>query len=129
MEHSQGWCASCKRSVMAARPEVNHVLHLLLTLFLCGLWAPVWLIMALVGATQPWHCPLCGGPTTYDAPPQPRAPPPVPAAPAVVLPEPEGDPIRFQCGGCHAVIKMRRAHAGRKVRCPRCSVTLRVPNA
>jgi hypothetical protein len=27
----------------------NHVLHALLTLFLCGLWAPIWLI---VGLTQ-----------------------------------------------------------------------------
>lgn len=26
---------------------VNHVLHVILTIFLCGLWAPVWLVLAI----------------------------------------------------------------------------------
>lgn len=34
--------------VVTGRP-VNHVLHLLLSLFLCTLWMPVWLIMSAVG--------------------------------------------------------------------------------
>lgn len=29
------------------RPRINHVLHLLLTIFTFGLWAPVWLGLAL----------------------------------------------------------------------------------
>lgn len=32
-------------SVVMGQP-VNHVVHVLLTLFLCGLWAPVWLFIA-----------------------------------------------------------------------------------
>lgn len=32
------------------RTGPNHVLHLLLTLFSCGLWAPVWLLLAIVDA-------------------------------------------------------------------------------
>jgi len=27
--------------------EINHVLHLILTVLTCGLWAVVWIIMAL----------------------------------------------------------------------------------
>jgi hypothetical protein len=34
--------------VVTGKP-VNHVLHLLLSLFLCAMWVPVWLIMAAVG--------------------------------------------------------------------------------
>jgi hypothetical protein len=28
----------------------NHVLHLILTLVSCGLWAPVWLVLAIINA-------------------------------------------------------------------------------
>jgi hypothetical protein len=28
----------------------NHVLHLILTLVSCGLWAPVWLLVAIINA-------------------------------------------------------------------------------
>ena len=30
------------------RRKTNHVLHLLLTVFTCGLWAPIWIILAIV---------------------------------------------------------------------------------
>ena len=30
--------------------ETNHVLHLLLTVFTFGLWAPVWLVVAVVNS-------------------------------------------------------------------------------
>lgn len=34
------------------RPPVNHVLHLILTLLTCGLWAPVWITMAIIDAVR-----------------------------------------------------------------------------
>lgn len=34
------------------RPPVNHVLHLILTLLTCGLWAPVWIVMAIIDAVR-----------------------------------------------------------------------------
>ena len=34
-------------AVLVSGREPNHVLQLLLTVFTCGLWAPVWLIVAL----------------------------------------------------------------------------------
>ena len=37
----------------AARPGVNHAMHLFIVLFTCGLWLPVWLIIA--HARKPLH--------------------------------------------------------------------------
>lgn len=31
-----------------AAPGVNHLLHLILTLVSCGLWAPIWLLLAVM---------------------------------------------------------------------------------
>lgn len=36
-------------AVVETGKPVNHVLHLLATVFLCGLWLPVWLIIASTG--------------------------------------------------------------------------------
>jgi hypothetical protein len=41
----------------------NHVLHLLLTMFTCGMWLPIWIIFA-----------ICQQPVTYGSP-VPAAPP------------------------------------------------------
>lgn len=38
-------------SVVTGTP-VNHVLHALLTLFLCGLWLPVWIIFVANGGEK-----------------------------------------------------------------------------
>lgn len=35
------------QAVLVSGHRCNHLLHALLTLFLCGLWAPIWLILAL----------------------------------------------------------------------------------
>jgi hypothetical protein len=32
--------------------KVNHVLHLLISIFLCGLWLPVWLIVSQSGGER-----------------------------------------------------------------------------
>jgi hypothetical protein len=69
IELSQRHCPHCQRSVLAQRQSRNHVLHLLLTLFLCGLWLPIWAMIA--ASPLPWHCPTCGGrikeATSWDA--------------------------------------------------------------
>ena len=31
---------------------MNHILHLLLTVFLCGFWLPVWLLVAVTGGEK-----------------------------------------------------------------------------
>lgn len=40
------------QAVMVTGQPVNHVLHLLLTILTCGLWALVWLILAGNGGEQ-----------------------------------------------------------------------------
>jgi hypothetical protein len=37
--------------VVQGKP-VNHVLHLLVTVLLCGLWLPVWIVVALDGGEK-----------------------------------------------------------------------------
>jgi hypothetical protein len=32
--------------------KVNHVLHLLISVFLCGLWLPIWLVLAMTGGEK-----------------------------------------------------------------------------
>jgi hypothetical protein len=34
---------------------VNHILHLLLSVFTCGLWLPVWLLIMMFGGTKQQH--------------------------------------------------------------------------
>lgn len=36
-----------RSAVLAIGKPCNHVLHLLLTLVTCGLWAPIWIIVAV----------------------------------------------------------------------------------
>lgn len=38
----------------------NHILHLLITLFLCGLWIPVWILHSINTESSPYHCLSCG---------------------------------------------------------------------
>lgn len=38
-------------AVLTGQP-VNHVVHLLATVFLCGLWLPFWIIMATTGGQK-----------------------------------------------------------------------------
>ncbi len=39
-------------AVVVRGQKVNHVLHLLISIFLCGLWLPVWLFVALTGGEK-----------------------------------------------------------------------------
>jgi hypothetical protein len=41
-------------------PQVNHILHLLATLFLCGCWLPIWILLAIMEPTRWYRCTVCG---------------------------------------------------------------------
>jgi hypothetical protein len=62
------YCAQCGKLTLHRQESPNHVLHLLLTILLCGLWAFVWLILAAQGGTGAWRCQTCGN---AFIPPQP----------------------------------------------------------
>ena len=58
-ERKQKKCQHCGVKVLAIRPGVNHILHLLITILLCGFWLPIWALDTLkIGG---WKCPMCGG--------------------------------------------------------------------
>lgn len=59
------------------RRPCNHALHLVLSLFTCGLWLPVWAVLAVVGRreTVTHHGPLYP-PPEWSAPQLPLAIPP-----------------------------------------------------
>jgi hypothetical protein len=75
-QHWGTYCQACRRPTM-------HVLHLLITIFLCGLWWPVWLIFAVNTYVGPWVCSQCGavggtsaGENPFGALPAVEPPPP-----------------------------------------------------
>lgn len=60
------------------RKQCNHTLHLILTVLTFGMWAPVWLVAALMGrketVTYPTYPPGLAHGATYAVPaPQPNA--------------------------------------------------------
>jgi hypothetical protein len=69
MEQTQGYCPNCRVYVLATREGMNHVLHLLLSVFLCGLWLPMWVLLTIVdGATATYQCGRCGSVTSSSGP-------------------------------------------------------------
>jgi hypothetical protein len=40
------------RAIVLTGEPVNHVLHVLLTIFTCGLWLPVWLLLIGLGGVK-----------------------------------------------------------------------------
>ena len=54
------YCEECGRNKLHEREDVNHVLHLLLSL-VCAFWFPVWLIVYSWNEWfDPWLCQECG---------------------------------------------------------------------
>jgi hypothetical protein len=61
-QHGSFYCGYCRQARLFRRTTVNHVLHLILTIFTCGLfWTPIWIIFTLFGK-GPWMCAMCGQP-------------------------------------------------------------------
>lgn len=54
------FCPRCDAHRLFRAEAPNHVLHLLLTLFLCGAWLPVWILLGLMHGRS-WQCTFCGG--------------------------------------------------------------------
>lgn len=52
------YCQRCQRQTAATRKTPNHILHLLISLFMCGVWLPVWLLIATTSGH--YRCNTCG---------------------------------------------------------------------
>jgi hypothetical protein len=57
-EHFDGGCHQRGWQTVFQRPAINHVAHLLASIFLCLLWLPVWFLVVLT--QSPWRCSQCG---------------------------------------------------------------------
>lgn len=58
MARTSRYCKRCARDIMCERPDTNHVLHLLLSVFTAGLWLPIWVLCSIkIGG---WRCLQCG---------------------------------------------------------------------
>lgn len=59
------FCSVCACSTPHYRQGTNHILHLLLTVFLCGWWIPIWLLFSFkIGG---WRCEKCGKADKYNS--------------------------------------------------------------
>lgn len=52
------YCTTCQRETPHQVQGINHLLHLILTLLVCGLWLPVWIMLAVAGGNA--ACTRCG---------------------------------------------------------------------
>lgn len=65
-QQSQCFCQACNRHTLHTRHtvETNHLAHAVITLFLCGCWFPIWLLIDVSHSSQnaqlPWRCNVCG---------------------------------------------------------------------
>ena len=64
-EKTHRYCSFCQRTTPHYRQGTNHVLHLLLTVLMCGWWLPVWILLSInIGG---WRCEACGAIKTGNA--------------------------------------------------------------
>lgn len=73
VEQTQFFCHRCQRHTVHQRTstETNHILHLLLTIFCCGVWLPIWMLIIVVSWLEKTYfiCAQCGqaaGDLTYE---------------------------------------------------------------
>lgn len=59
MNQASFYCPQCQQMKLFQSKPMNHVLHLLASVFLCGLWLPIWALSAMAYTPQ-WHCSSCG---------------------------------------------------------------------
>ena len=61
MKQIQGFCPTCNQRRMYAKPGINHVVHALVSVFTCGLWLLVWIIVIIANSSKSYRCQSCGG--------------------------------------------------------------------
>ncbi len=56
----QGYCQYCKQKRPFDKEGVSHILHLLLTIFTCGLWIIMWIFIVIMNELANYRCRECG---------------------------------------------------------------------
>ncbi len=53
-------CKTCDQKRLFEKEKQNNVLHLILSVITIGMWLPVWILIAVLGAFKPFRCTVCG---------------------------------------------------------------------
>ena len=65
IKYKRMYCKECKKTVKAENvKQVNHMLHILLTVLLGGLWLPVYALILVSG--EKFACSECGSKKLKD---------------------------------------------------------------
>jgi hypothetical protein len=59
MNQASFYCPHCQQNKLFQANEMNHTPHILASVFLCGLWLPIWILTAIT-YNAPYHCSSCG---------------------------------------------------------------------
>lgn len=78
VKQNSNYCNVCQRQSLYAKPRINHVLHLILTIVTLGLWSIVWLILGVSNSSKPMRCTTCGTPKGFGGIQASPAPPMAP---------------------------------------------------
>ncbi len=60
LEQANFYCPQCQQPRLFTRQGINHVFHLIASLFLCGTWLFVWVLVAMSHSGNPYFCQVCG---------------------------------------------------------------------
>ena len=56
----RAYCAKCRHKQSFVLTQVNHPLHLALTILTLGLWGVSWVAHTIGMVFRPWRCKHCG---------------------------------------------------------------------
>lgn len=73
MNQTSLFCPQCRQPRLFLQQTPNHILHLLVSVFLCGLWLPVWFLIAVTN-DAPFLCSICGTASRRISPAQATSP-------------------------------------------------------
>lgn len=59
MKQASFHCPRCKQMKLFQQTDMSHTPHILASVFLCGLWLPIWVLTAM-SYKPSWHCSFCG---------------------------------------------------------------------
>lgn len=59
MHQASFHCPQCQQMRLFQAKPMSHTAHILASVFLCGLWLPIWILLA-VTYKETWRCAFCG---------------------------------------------------------------------
>jgi len=59
MNQASFFCPNCNQLRLFQSTPMNHTPHILAAVFLCGLWLPIWALIAMTHQDV-WRCAFCG---------------------------------------------------------------------